>query len=269
MFKNRVHTGVVIVLTGLLLSGCGEYEKLLKSRDFTLKYDKAVEYYQAGDYVRSATLFDQVANIYRGTTKADTVKYYQAKSYYGQADYIMAGHYFAELSATYPSSEYLEESDFMTAYCFYKQSPRPELDQENTYKAITALQMYMVRYPGSDRNEECQKLIQELSDKLVEKSYISARLYYDLGYYKSAIIALRGSLADYPNTKHREELMFLILKSSYLLADNSVVSKQKERFQSTVDEYYSFIGEFPESDYAKEAERIYTTSMKVLDENIN
>ncbi|MBN2697678.1 MAG: outer membrane protein assembly factor BamD [Bacteroidales bacterium] len=269
MFKGREYIIILTMLAGLVLTGCGEYEKILKSKDFPLKYEKGVAYYEAGDYVRAATLFDQIANIYRGTTKADTVKYYQAKSYYGQGDYVMAGHYFTELASTYPNSVFLEESHFMTAYCFYEQSPRPELDQENTYKAITALQMYMVRYPDSERIPECLRLVQELSDKLVEKSYISARLYYDLGYYKSAIIALRNSLAEYPDTKYREEVLFLILKSSYLLADNSVISKRMERFQSTVDEYYSFIGEFPESQYAREAERIYTASMRILGDNIN
>jgi outer membrane protein assembly factor BamD len=214
--------------------------------------------------VKSATLLDQVANIYRGTTKADTVKYYQAMSYYGQRDYILAGHYFNELATTYSSSDYVEEAEFMTAYCYYKMSPRPSLDQEATYKAITALQMYIAKYPGSERVTEARELIAELSDKLVEKSYNSAKLYYDLGYYKSAIIALRNSLEQYPETQYREELLYLILRSSFLLADNSVESKKKERLQSTVDEYLSFKSEFPDSKYDKEAERMFRSTQESL-----
>ncbi len=269
MFKNRVQITLLSLAAVLLIAGCGEYEKLLKSRDFQKKYDTAIAYYEEGDFVRAATLLDQVDNIFRGTTKADTVKYYQAQSYYGQKDYMMAGHYFRELSVTYPSSEFIEEADYMTAYCFYMQSPRPELDQDNTYKAITAMQMFMVKYPNSDRVDECQQIIVEMSDKLVEKSFISARLYYDLGYYKSAILALRNSLIAYPDTKYREELMFLILKSSYLLADNSIPSKQRERYQATVDEYYSFIGEFPDGTHSREARRIYDSSNKYLEDNSN
>jgi outer membrane protein assembly factor BamD len=265
MFKNRIVFGVVFVLGLVLLSGCGEYEKLLKSRDFQKKYDMGVKLYEEGEFVKAGTLFDQVSNIYRGTTKADTVKYYQAKSYYGQRDYMMSGYYFSELSATYANSVFLEESDFMTGYCYYKQSPRAELDQQTTFKTITAMQMFMVKYPTSERLAECQAIITEMSDKLVEKSFISARLYYDLGYYKSAILALRNSLIEYPETKFREELMFLILKSSYLLADRSVPSKQRERFQATVDEYFSFIGEFPEGPHAREAKRMYESSNKYLD----
>jgi outer membrane protein assembly factor BamD len=269
MFKNRIVIGVLFAGAALILNGCGEYEKLLKSRDFQKKYEMGVQLYEEGEYAKAATLLDQVANIFRGTTKADTVKYYQAKSYYGQRDYMMAGYYFNELSSTYASSNFMEESDFMVGYCYYKQSPRPELDQQATYNTITAMQMFMVKHPGSEKIPECQEIILEMSDKLVEKSFISARLYYDLGYYKSAIIALRNSLIEYPDTKYREELMFLILKSSYLLADNSVLSLQRERFQATVDEYFSYISEFPESDHSKEAKRMYEASSKYLENQNN
>ena len=253
------------MVTFLLLAGCGEYEKILKSRDYAMKYDKAIEYYNAGEFVRASTILDQVVNIYRGTLKADTVKYYQAMSYYGQRDYMLAGHYFNELALTYTGSAFLEECEYMEAYCYYKLSPRPDLDQEATYKAMTALRMYIVKYPTSDKVEQCKELVQELGDKIVEKSYNSAKLYYDLGYYKSAIIALRNSLEEYPETHHREELMFLILKSSYLLADGSVESKRKERLQSAIDEYLSFESEFPDSKYAREAERMYKGTLKTLE----
>ena len=269
MFKNRIVFGVLFAAAAVILSGCGEYEKLLKSRDFQKKYDMGVQLYEEGEFAKAGTLFDQVANIFRGTTKADTVKYYQAKSYYGQRDYMMAGYYFNELSATYASSVYLEEADFMTGYCFYKQSPRAELDQQTTFKTITAMQMFMVKYPTSERAVQCQEIITEMSDKLVKKSFISARLYYDLGYYKSAILALRNSLIDYPDTRYREELLFLILKSSYLLADGSIPSKQRERFQATVDEYYSYIGEFPEGPNSREAKRMYESSSKYLENHNN
>lgn len=253
------------MVTLLLLVGCGEYEQILKSRDYPVKYEKALEYYNAEEFVKSATLLDQVANIYRGTTKADTVKYYQAMSYYGQRDYILAGHYFNELATVYSSSEFLEEAEFMTAYCYYQMSPRPSLDQEATFKAINALRMYISKYPSSDKVPEAKALIAELSDKIVEKSYNSAKLYYDLGYYKSAIIALRNSLEQYPDTQYREELLYLILRSSYLLADNSIESKKKERLQSTVDEYLSFKSEFPDSKYEKDAERMFRSTQETLE----
>jgi outer membrane protein assembly factor BamD len=269
MFKNRILFGLLFTAVLVVLGGCGEYEKLLKSRDYKAKYEMGVKMYEDGEYARAGTLFDQVATIYRGTTKADTVKYYQAKAYYGQRDYMMAGYYFSELSATYANSIYLEEADFMKAYCYYKQSPRAELDQENTYQTITAMQMFLSKYPTSEHVSECLEIVSEMRNKLVEKSFISAKLYYDLGYYDSAILALRNSLMEYPDTKYREELMFLILSSSYLLADKSIPSKQKDRYQATVDEYLSFIGEFPDGQHTREATRMYESANEFLAENNN
>ncbi len=261
MFFSRAYI-ILLIITGLvLISGCGGYEKLLKSTDYALKYDKAVEYFEDEEYVRAATLFDQIASVYRGTTKADTVYYYQAKSYYMQRDYILAGHHFGNLAGNYPNSVFREEAEFMVAYCFYKLSPKPSLDQENTEKAIAAFQLFQIQNPGSKRTTEAQKYIEELRNKLVQKSYLNGKLYFDLGDYKASIIALQNSLNDFPDTEHREELMFLLLKSHFLLAENSIPQKQIERYQATVDEYYSFVGEFPESPYRREADRIYDESL--------
>jgi len=252
-----------IAFTIMILS-CSGYEKILKSRDYKLKYETAMEYYNEEEYVRAGTIFDQIAPVYKGTIKADTIFYYQAMSYYMQRDYILSGHHFNQLSINYPNSVFAEEADYKTGYCYYKLSPKPSLDQENTMKAINSFQLFMIKYPESERVEEARSLIEEMRDKLVEKSYMNGKLYYDLEDYKAAIIALRNSINEFPDTKHREELMFLILKSSYLLADNSIIQKRKERFQDTIDEYYTFISEFPESRYKKEAERIYESAMNIV-----
>jgi outer membrane protein assembly factor BamD len=144
------------------------------------------------------------------------------------------------------------------------QSPRPELDQANTHAAIEAFQVFLLRHPESKFAGDANKYLVEMKDKLVDKSYLTAKLYYNLEQYRSSIVALNNSLNDYPETKHREELMYLLLRSSFLFAENSYPARMKERFQSTVDEYYSFIGEFPESKYVKDAQRMYDRADRFL-----
>jgi outer membrane protein assembly factor BamD len=245
-------------------TSCSQYEKLRKSSDYQLKYRKAFEYYEKGDYVRSGQLFDDVASVFRGTNKTDTVSYYQAMSYFHQRDYLTASYYFSQHYKNSPQSPFSEECEYLTGYCYYMQSPRPELDQDMTYSAIETFEVFLIRHPNSEYAGECAQLMGEMKDKLVDKSYLTATLYYNLGQYKASIIALNNSLGDYPETKYREELMFLLLKSSYLLAANSVVDRQKERYQSTVDEYYSFAGEFPKSSYAREALQMYERADRYL-----
>ncbi len=252
----------LIIVIGF--GSCSQYERLRKSSDYQLKYRKAFEYYHAGDYVRASQLFDDVVNVYKGTNKADTVCYYQAMSYFKQRDYLMASHYFTIHYKEQRQSPFAEECEFLAGYCHYKQSPRAELDQVSTFAAIESFQMFLLRHPNSKYKGESEQYLAEMKDKLVDKSYLTAKLYYNLSQYKASITALNNSLNDYPETKYREELMYLLLKSSYLLAENSVPAKMKDRFQSAVDEYYSFVGEFPKSNYSKDAQRMYERADRFL-----
>jgi outer membrane protein assembly factor BamD len=252
------------IITVICFASCSQYEKLRKSTDYQLKYRKAFEYYEKGDYVRAGQLFDDIVPIYKGTNKADTVAYYQAMSYFNQRDYLNASLYFSAHYKNQRQSPFAEECEFLTGYCFYMQSPRPELDQAMTDAAVETFQTFLFRYPQSTYREESEQYMAEMKDKLVDKSYITAKLYYNLSQYKASIIALNNSLNDYPETKYREELMFLLLKSSYLLAENSVATKRRERYQATLDEYYSFIGEFPESSYVREAGQMYAKADRYM-----
>ena len=253
-----------LLIIAIGISSCSQYEKLRKSSDYQMKYRKAFEYYNVGDYVRSAQLFDDIYYIFQSTNKADTVTYYRAMSYFKQRDYLTASHYFSEHFRNKRQSPFAEECEYMTGYCYYMQSPRAELDQATSSAAIEAFQLFLMRHPNSKFKDEAELYLAEMKDKLVDKSYLTAKLYYNVGQYKASIIALNNSLEDYPETKYREELMYLLLRSSYLLAENSVPARKKERFQSTMDEYFSFIGEFPESQYVRDATRIYNRTDRFL-----
>ena len=246
-----------------IFSSC-KYEKLLKSKDYKLKYNKALEYYAKEDYTRALGLFEQLKPILKGSKEADTVFFYSAYCSFQQKDYLLGAHYFDEFRRTFGNSPFAEEAEYMSAYCFYKLSPRPNLDQSYSHQAIANIGLYLSKYPNSTRKMDCLRIIDELRNKLVEKSYMSAKLYYNLSDYNSAIIALNNSLEQFPETKYREEIMFLILKASYLYADNSVVEKRVERFQATVDEYYTFVDEFPKSEFKNEADKMFKDSQNIL-----
>ena len=256
--------GISIVFVAIILSSCGDYNKIVKSTDYEFKYKKALEYYESGDYVKAGTLFRELVNIYRGTSRADKIYYYYGKSMMGQKDYLMAGHYFKSLVKEFPMSEYTEEAQFMIGYCSYLMSPKPRLDQQVTENAIEALKLYINLYPFSERVDEANQLIDELVDKLVFKSYLSAKLYYDFEQYKAAVVALSNSLEKYPDSKYREDLKFMLLKSKYLLATMSISDKQHDRYSSALDEYFSFIDEYPESEHRKEIDKFYEKASEIL-----
>ena len=244
----------------MMLSSCGEYNTVLKSTDYEFKYEAAKGYFAKGQNSRAATML--------------------AMTYFNQGDYISASHYFNVYYTTYPRGTYTELARFFCGKSLYLDTPEPRLDQTSTYKAIEELQMFIEYFPTSPRKDLAQNMIYELQDKLVEKEYLSAKLYYDLGSYTgntsysstgnnylAAVVTAQNVLRDYPYTKRREDLSILILRAKYDMAKQSVLEKKEERMRDAIDEYYAFKNEFPESQYTKEVEAIYKdASQYVKDE---
>jgi len=260
-------TSFLLLLVVLTLFSCSDYQKLLKSDDAELKYTKAVEYFNKGDFMRASTLFDAIATYYKGTDRSETVLNYMAKSYMGQKDYFSASEYYKTYVKTYPKGKYVIESKYMIGYCFYLDSPDARLDQTSTYKAIAALQEFVDVYPESDKVPQANKLLEEMTNKLAYKAYLNAKLYYNLGNYlgnnyESAVITAQNALKKYPSTSYREELLMLMLDSKYEQAVQSVDEKKAERYRNTVDEYYNYINEYPNGKYKKQADRILNESKK-------
>ncbi|HNV95776.1 MAG TPA: outer membrane protein assembly factor BamD [Bacteroidales bacterium] len=254
----------IFIITIWTISGCSGFQKLLKSNDYNLVYNEAVKYYEKKDYFRAQSLFENLENIFKASDKADKILHYLGYCYYYQRDYIMASYYFKNVGNRYPLSPLREESDFMAAYCAYLDAPDFSLDQTYTYQAIDQMQAFINRYPKSTKIAQCNEIIDKLRLKLETKSFEAAKLYYKTGYYQSAIIALKNSLQEFPDSHFREETLFLILKSSFIYAQNSVEEKKKERMADTINEYYTFSGEFPNSTYINEAKKIYNQASEIV-----
>lgn len=260
---------LITLLAALLLSSCGEYNKLLKSTDYEYKYEAAKNYFAKGQYNRAATLLNELIAILKGTDKAEESLYMLGMSYYNQNDYQTAAQTFTQYYNVYPRGTFTELARFHAGKALYLDTPEPRLDQSGTYNAIQQLQMFLEYFPNSAKKDEAQNMIFALQDKLVMKEYLSAKLYYNLGNYlgnnyESCVITTQNALKDYPYTNMREDLSILILRAKYEMAVFSVEDKREERYREAVDEYYAFKNEFPESKYMKDADRIFKEAQKIL-----
>ena len=127
--------------------------------------------------------------------------------------------------------------------------------------------MFMEYFPNSTKKQEAQDMIFALQDKLVLKEPIQKVTIicnYLGNNYESCVITAQNALKDYPYTDYREELSILILRARHEMAIYSVEDKKMDRYRETIDEYYAFKNEFPESKYLKEAEKIFNESQKVI-----
>lgn len=262
MFKNKrllVFWFFLSLVVGI--SACkSKFDQLRASNDVTKKYQEALRLYNNKYYNKALLLFEDLVQRYRGRTEAEDLYYYYAYTNFKLKDYTTARYHFKVFAETYPNSPRAEECRFMSAKCYYLESPVYSLDQQNTVKAIDALQLFINLYPKSERVPAASKLIDDLRGKLELKSYMNAKLFLDLGDYKSAIIAFRNSTKDFPDTKYAEEMEFLSIKAQYLLAKNSFESKQEERFNEVIQLYADFSTKYPISKYLKEASQFKKSS---------
>ena len=261
MFKNKRLLTLGFALSLLLtVAGCkSKFEKLLQSNDTGRKYQEAIRLYNKKDYTKALTLFDQLSQRLRGREGAEDLAWYYAYTNYHLRDYTTARYLFKVYADTYPNNPRAEECRFMSAYCFYLESPKSSLDQENTARAIESLQLFINLYPKSDRVAEASNLIATLRDKLERKAFDNAKLYLDIGAYsvenyRSAVIAFKNVLRDYPDTKYAEEIEYLTVEAQYLYSQNSIEERQEERFSEVISLADEFTEDYPESKYLKEVQ---------------
>lgn len=260
---------VALCLTLITLTSCGEYNKLLKSTDPDEKYEYAKVYFEQGKYSRAATLLSDVVPIYRGTEEAENAMWLLAMSYFNQKDYLSAGEYFARYANNYPRGKHAMEARFNVAYGDYKDSPDARLDQDITKRAIKELDSFVEVYPNSALADSAAVMRLELTDKLCLKEYLSAKLYLNLGTYmgnnyEAAVITARNAQNEYPYSKYREDLAYVIFRARYEAAMNSIEEKREDRLREASDEYYTFINDYPEGKYSKEVTQMNEKIQKKL-----
>ncbi|MBQ0022301.1 MAG: outer membrane protein assembly factor BamD [Prevotellaceae bacterium] len=261
----------ISVISIMLLSSCNSYNSLLKSQDYDYKYEAAKEFYMNGQYTRAYQILEELVMVLKGSDRGEESLFMLGMCYYNLHDYETATMYLDRYAKSYSKGEYTELARFFSGKASYLQSPDPRLDQSPTYAALNQLQDFLDFYPYSTLREDVNDMIYELQNRLVQKEYDSAKLYYNLGSYvgnctnggsnyDACIITAENALRSYPYTRLREDLYMLILRSRYQLAQHSVDEKSEERYRQTVDEYYGFKNEFPESKYMKEADHIFKHS---------
>ncbi|HEY6062628.1 MAG TPA: outer membrane protein assembly factor BamD, partial [Chitinophagaceae bacterium] len=145
-------------------------------------------------------------------------------------------------------------------YCYYKQSPKPELDQTNTIKAMGIMQTFINTHPGSVRNKEANEIIDICRGKLETKDRQSSQLYYDLGQFRAAGVAFTALLNTYPESMKADEYKLMIIKSYYRFAELSIEEKKVERYEQVINECNEFTDRFPDSKLKKEAEEFLNLS---------
>jgi outer membrane protein assembly factor BamD len=261
----RKISGPLSFIIILLISfSCSKFRKIEKSQDWRVKYEAGLNYYNKKDYYRASVLFDQILPIVRGLPEGEKVQFYLAYTQFYDKLYLLASEQFKTFYETYGRSALAEEARFMHAFSLFQSSPNPNLDQTSSIQAMAAMQQFINRFPESKFREKAVDVILSTQQKLEKKGFENARQYYRMKMYTAAVVALNNFKQNFPDSKYIEEAYYLVLLSEYKLAEQSIPSKQRERYRTVVEDYKEFLVRYPESEFLKEAEKLYAESLDKL-----
>ncbi len=252
----------------LLAASCStDYAKILKSKDNEYKLSKANQFYesglkysQAGDRIKANRnlnhaheLYDELLKTFlKGTPRYEEHFFKFAMASYLLKDYVEAEMTFKAYMDNFPTGSHIEEAYFLRGKSLAKASPRAELDQANTMKAISLLQAYLATFPNGANAKEGAEILRGLQKKLEEKHYLAAKLYFDREQYLAAQVTFNSLIERFPESERGDEYAYKETLSSYLYAKNSYLHLQEARYTKALENVQYFKTGYPNSKYAKE-----------------
>lgn len=243
-----------------------DFGKVLKSKDYEYQLKKADEYFFKKKYKQAEQLYIELFPVFKGTQKFEDLYYKYAYCAYFQKNYLDAENLFKGFLEVFPNSPKEEEISYMHAYTYYLQSPKIELEQTNTARAIGMMQTFINTHPNSSRLKEAFDIIDKSRAKLEVKEFTSAELYYKLQHYRAAGIAFTDLLNNYPESTRGDEYKLMSIKAFYQFARLSITEKQIERYEKVVTEFNDFTDRYPESKLLKDAQEYNNLSLNHIKE---
>ena len=258
---RKVSIPVIFFFVLIISFSCSDFRKIEKSQDWRVKYEAGLNYYNKKDYYRASVLFEQILPIVRGLPEGEKVQFYLAYCQFQDKLYLLASEQFKTFYETYGRSSMAEEARFMHAYSLYQSSPNANLDQSSGIEAMAAMQEFINRFPNSTFRDRAVDVIAKSQQKLEKKGFDNAKQYYKMKFYNAAVVALNNFKENFPDSKYIEEAYYLSILSEYDLAEQSIRSKQAERYSAVVEHYKEFVDRYPDSEFLKQAEKLYADSL--------
>ncbi len=226
MFKK----GLLLFIILLIVSCAGVRPKPDWTAEQYFRYAKKL--FEDEDYYEASNEFTVVTLRYPGSSVADSAQYYLAETHFKMKEYLIAAAEFEKLITNMPHSSLVPMAQYKLALSYYKLSPRPELDQEYTFKAIREFQIFIEDNPTHPLKEDALKKIAELRDKLALKEYKNAIIYRKMHEYRAALIYFDQVLENYYDTSWADDAMLGKIETYIEMEDYQSARKEVEKFKA-------------------------------------
>lgn len=245
-------TAVIMMVFLLVSIGCkSKKEVTLKPGDSGSAkeiYEKAKSKMKK-DPDKSRLLFKEIMHLYPDSPYAQRAKVGIADSYFKQKDaasLIMAAAEYQEYVNLYPNSPDSVYAKYQTGMCYYKQMRKAGRDQDNTQKAIDAMQAMVKMFPDTEEAQDARKKIAEARQNLANHYFNIGLTNFRLNAYKGAIARFKQVIDDYPDFDKNDKLYYYTGRAYFA----------RREYDSAISFFQRVISNFPKSKYLKKSQKM-------------
>ena len=247
---------VSVLISTALLVGCGSSGGVTAESDEEA-YLTGMQAYESGKYMRAIEYLRAALDFGRSGDYADEAQFYLARAYYDDGQYLLAAAEYGRFADFYPTDARVEEAHFGRIQSYYQLSPRYNLDQSDTDRAIAHIRVFTSRYPQSVFTDEVVTMLEELREKLARKQLAAGALYERRELYEAAVLSYERLIERFPTSDYADDALLGVVRAQARYAEESVRARQAERYQSALDAYDRFVQLFPTSPLLRDAEALY------------
>lgn len=178
-----------------------------------IRYEKAEELFKAGKYGRTTDRLEEILSTCAGTGYMEQAQFLMAESYFNQEDWIEARGEYGSFILNFPGSPFIETAEFRKAISSFNMEFLVSRDEANTTIAMKDFERYLSNHPDTPLRDSVNYYYALLVDRLAEKEFQTARLYWRMDKYQAAVIYFKEFLETYPSAKRREEALIMLARS--------------------------------------------------------
>jgi outer membrane protein assembly factor BamD len=146
----------------------------------------------------------------------------QADAYFlsgGESNLVRAEAKYRDFNNRYPTSDQGSYVQYQIAHSLELRMRKPDRDQAETQKAISAFEELLTLYPTSEHAAEAEAGIERLKVNLANHEFLVARYQFRRGLHQAAIARLEYLASEFPEYPELDEAICLLGRSHKKLGE--------------------------------------------------
>ena len=251
VFMKRGTRVLVLVLTGFLLSSCGQKSAGLQeaaiSPDTNL-FETGMKFLKKNQFIRARLSFQTLINTYPDSEHTPASFLSIADSYYhegGLTNLLQAEAQYKDFIIFYPTHEIADDAQMKIAAVNVKLMRAPGRDATYAIKAERELKNFLKIYPQSELAPTAQEFLWEVQENLAQGIQGIGDFYFGRKSHLASESRYKGLLENYPDYSRLDQTLFRLSQSLENLG----------RIEEASVYYSRVVSEYPFSEFAGDAEQ--------------